>query len=483
VHPHPITALTFSPDSRLVLVGCDDGSARLWDVATRKQLGPPVGQRSLILGVAFRPDGQSFVTVDAAGQARTWPVPAPLAEADLERLALRLEVRTGLHMDTGQAVSLLSAAGWEERRQQLIDLEGSAESAYRSTVSLAWRDEDCARRAEEMGDTYGAIWHLDRLIAQRPGDWLLYARRADALRAAGQVRQAEADYALAREHGTGQQLAYWYEHRAVDARVGRQWTTALWYLDRLLPEAPRNWALHREQADVLAGLGKSAESEVELTRAVDLGADPATVLRLAKIVAGQGKWERAAELLDRVQRELGAAPDVVELHAIARLKAGDLPGYRRVCADAVRSVTAAGLPWYEAYPIAWTCALGPQAVADYGPVLKIAEEAVQQVRPGGKPTMLSLLGAVLCRAGRYRDAVLRLNESRAAGGPGEIQDAPFLALAHQQLGEHEQARNWLRRALAERGDRGLWDNVETDLLCREAESAIGPTAAGTKERE
>src|SRR5262249_20054604 len=155
------TAVAFSPDGRLIAAGCEDGSARLWDVATLKPLGPPVGGRSRVLGVAFPPDGRSFVTADLDGQVRPWGVPRTQEGADPERLALRLQVRTGLEMDAGQAVTLLRPDEWERRRSHLEGLEGSAESAYRSAVSEAdWLDGR-ARDAEPVGDAFAAKWHLN----------------------------------------------------------------------------------------------------------------------------------------------------------------------------------------------------------------------------------------------------------------------------------------------------------------------------------
>jgi hypothetical protein len=54
---------------------------------------------------------------------------------------------------------------------------------------------------------------------------------------------------------------------------------------------------------------------------------------------------------------------------------------------------------------------------------------------------LRIVGAVLYRSGRYREAIVRINEAIAGGG-GDVQpeDALFLALAHFRAGEPAQAR-------------------------------------------
>jgi WD40 repeat protein/tRNA A-37 threonylcarbamoyl transferase component Bud32 len=92
--PHPKGARTavLSPDGNTVLTGGADGTARLWDAATAKPVGPPlshvpaeglpVGQRCSVVAAAFSPDGQLILTgaqvTDpdkkkfVSGEARLW---------------------------------------------------------------------------------------------------------------------------------------------------------------------------------------------------------------------------------------------------------------------------------------------------------------------------------------------------------------------------------------------------------------------------
>ena len=51
-------------------VGCDDGSVRLWDVATARPIGPARMLRGRALAVAFSPDGRSLLAVDDRGDVR-----------------------------------------------------------------------------------------------------------------------------------------------------------------------------------------------------------------------------------------------------------------------------------------------------------------------------------------------------------------------------------------------------------------------------
>jgi WD40 repeat protein/tRNA A-37 threonylcarbamoyl transferase component Bud32 len=68
-----VAAMTFSPDSKMVLTGGNDGTARLWDAATGKPIGSPLQHEGMelvpepVCSVQFSPDGKSMVTGTAFG--------------------------------------------------------------------------------------------------------------------------------------------------------------------------------------------------------------------------------------------------------------------------------------------------------------------------------------------------------------------------------------------------------------------------------
>jgi WD40 repeat protein/serine/threonine protein kinase len=69
-HPADITTLELSPDGSLILTGCADGKARLWERATGKLRGQPFDMPGPIRAVAFRPDGKVFAAGTSRGKAR-----------------------------------------------------------------------------------------------------------------------------------------------------------------------------------------------------------------------------------------------------------------------------------------------------------------------------------------------------------------------------------------------------------------------------
>ena len=61
-HSGPVNSVAFSPDGKLVLTGSDDGTARLWETGSGKQVGILKGHSGLVSSVAFLPDGKLVLT-------------------------------------------------------------------------------------------------------------------------------------------------------------------------------------------------------------------------------------------------------------------------------------------------------------------------------------------------------------------------------------------------------------------------------------
>ena len=90
-HTDRIHSMTFSPDGNTLVTGSYDGTVRLWDVATHRQIGAPLaGHDGEIYSVAFSPNGKVVASGADDGIVRLWDaathrqIGAPLASHDDE---------------------------------------------------------------------------------------------------------------------------------------------------------------------------------------------------------------------------------------------------------------------------------------------------------------------------------------------------------------------------------------------------------------
>jgi tetratricopeptide (TPR) repeat protein len=135
--------------------------------------------------------------------------------------------------------------------------------------------------------------------------------------------------------------------------------------------------------DSLAASGQSAEALRQYDQAVaafsrdaELEArSRAALLRRGAAYVERGEWDKASEdFLKAAQLEPGDA-GCWYWHALTRLGAGDAPGYRSACAAMLqrfgKTEDAPAAEW-----AAWACAPAPDAVADLGPSVELAEKAL-----------------------------------------------------------------------------------------------------------
>jgi WD40 repeat protein/DNA-binding SARP family transcriptional activator len=72
-HRGRVNALVFSPDSKHLLTGSDDGTARVWNARTGKLERILRGHDGIVRGVSYSHDGRSIATTGNDGTVRIWP--------------------------------------------------------------------------------------------------------------------------------------------------------------------------------------------------------------------------------------------------------------------------------------------------------------------------------------------------------------------------------------------------------------------------
>ena len=157
------------------------------------------------------------------------------------------------------------------------------------------------------------------------------------------------------------------------------------------------------------------------------------------------------------------------------LAAGDRAELRRSRTDMLDRFRMTTNPMI-AYYVAWRSAMAMSEEPNLSETVRLAELAVNGALEQQRAARLNTLGAALYRAGRFAEAVRRLEEGiQKRKGQSVAQDWVFLAMAHHRLGHHDEARRWLGRfrARAPRpAPNAFWGELEIRLLRAEAEAVV-----------
>jgi tetratricopeptide (TPR) repeat protein len=349
----------------------------------------------------------------------------------------------------------------------------------------------------------------------------VFANRAEAYQAAKQFDKALADYKLAEDIYPNDM--YIYAHRSDIYLARKQYEAALAELNKAVELQPRRSILYKRRALVHFHLRHFEEAISDLRNALELNAkdtsaflwippplvaacpdqsfrngllelaakavenspDLAGALQTrAALYLGLSEWEKGQADLEKALESEAANHYAHYQNALLCLILNEAPKYRDACAAMVGKLGETDDPMAANF-VAWTCALAPDAVDDYAPVLACATKAVE-AQPH-TDQFLNTLGAILYRAGRQEEAIEWLTEldRHSGGGDAKASSSPgytwyFLAMVHKKTGNDEQAREyldkanaWTDEALADEENPPVWNRRATlELLRKEGEALV-----------
>jgi WD40 repeat protein/serine/threonine protein kinase/Flp pilus assembly protein TadD len=500
-HMDAVTGVAFAPDGRLVSASADR-AVRVWDAADDTQCLVLNKHTDAVTGVAFDPDGRCFASAGADQTLRIWD-----AVSGRELLVLRghTEPVVGLAYSP-RGDRLVSASNgdhtvrlWDARTgRQLLALRqqevlcvafspdgqrvasGTSQEHVHFWDAAPWHVDDAARSAawfkhyagqKQWDKAAAALARLERQVPGAPGLW---RDRGHYFAARGKWSGAASDLDKAADLDRKKQEADLRESiRAKPDDAIRRNDLAAWLLhqDRLteaelearaaIKVDPKSGLAHCTLGEILYAAGKRSEAETEFLEALRSGPGRAGIhFAMGHAYAHAGEWEKAATAFGGVVELNPRDPWPRFSQAAYALAGGDVEGYRRVCAEALKLFGEAKEP-YHAYITIRAAVLAPDAVPDSALLVQLTKKAMNE--PPSAP-MLFTLGMAHYRAEQLNDAVARLEEAvrvDPAWTHRTCVTGLALALVHHRLGHEEEAREWLERTVEqlERSKHAKWPAV------------------------
>jgi WD40 repeat protein/serine/threonine protein kinase/tetratricopeptide (TPR) repeat protein len=504
-HHHRIWSAAFSADGKTLATSGNFGAVKLWDVERGILRASLKGHTGGVTSVAIFGDGKTLVTAD--GSAKFW-----CPDTGQERITLK-NVRAVAIAPDGKTLAIGKSDGTVRFLSQLGRSPTDAEAqAYRTELD-----------ADDAHDPSGHIHGADHLYAGRRHEEAAAAYQ----QALSRLQELAAHDAKTPEYRA--ELAYCHfalslvlqaHGRSEEAAQTRQAGLAIYR--KLIADFPNSPELQSAPIDRLLDLtqlvaragpfleisyflslvanmdGSGPIASVNASRSAWITAPRLQRIGLLCLQQGfeaqkEGRPQAASELCDKatdhLQKavELGASPVVWYQLALARLGADDWVGYRAVCAKTAKRLDSADDVTGNELAL-WGCALAADAVSDYSPLLQAAEKLVASDPKNFG--CLKTLGALLCRAGRFEDALQCFNDAQAVYSPAEERSTTiiynwfFLAMVHHRLGHTDEAVQWLNRAVkkieqdeqekqADSGGTISWNRALTlKCLRRETEEAL-----------
>ena len=462
--------VSFTGDSRKVLIvrgteplgdgGRSYGETTLWDVGEARMIAR-LEHRGAVTHAESSATGDLVVTASTDRTARVWdtatgkPVTPPLAHADI--------VNYAAFSPDGRVVVTASADRTARVWDALTGAPITPPLEHDNRVMHASFASDGAQVITASLDRTARLWDLSADSHPLPDllslAALLSGHQVDST--GGCTPLSTESLTEAWEHlkkkykaefDTSKEDAHvWHQQHADESEVARNWFAAIVHLDYLIEADPEDSHLLRRRANAHASLGQWENADADYSAAIRQGEDDASAWREYAVVLLQlGKTAEHRETCEQMLEHFAKTDDLATANTVVR-----------------------------------TCLLVPDALPDFGPLLRLLEDAAGDKGPAGA-MYAAMAGAAHYRSGNLNAAIKELGGStRIAPRTSAMWPWLFLAMTYHQMGNAEEANNLLQRArqwldhdLKERErifgtSRIRWDErTEVQLLRREAESLI-----------
>jgi tetratricopeptide (TPR) repeat protein len=475
----------------LLLVG--EGAASMRDVAAGRTLRRFQKPGTAVVRAAFDPSGRILATASADKTAQLWDVSGGELLATPAQFRHNDQLWPPRFSPDGRLLVLSSLGGvrlWDAATGEPV----SPPLLHPTAVQSVEFSPDC-RLLLTVSDRAARVWHLSA-DGRSPDDLLRLAQllscarphpkgghavplRLEELRAAWEELRGKFPREFAAPPGD---VTAWHAEEALACDRSRNWRGALFHLAHAAADGVNAAEVEFRRGIALAGLGRHSEAARAFSEAISREPwyGPAWEGR-GHALAAAGEWHRAAADFDKV---IALGPDAPRLWyqlALVRLGMADQESYRRACkgmAERFGKTNEAA-----AQLTAWTCAVAPDSSIEPAVLVELAGRALAQ--SPAQHRLLLTHGAALYRAGRFAEAIAKLNEAESAGkGEGPAWDRLFLAMAQHRLGDAQRARQHLDQAVRwiDRATRTgpetvpaplQWsERLELSLLRREAEAMV-----------
>jgi tetratricopeptide (TPR) repeat protein len=350
-------------------------------------------------------------------------------------------------------------------------------------ISFTWRGTRTSRTASYNGDTFGSATvgfsysagggqrDVDVQFKVEGGKWQFVAAvpyrsngPADTVNNEDLLKVLEADKGM----------SYWLKQGRAETKAGK-WDEAIANLTKAIDQEPSyavpwnergiayirkgqaNWAAMdfskaielrpndhvpwTNRGDAHGQMGQWDETIADLSKAIELKGDfeIAWLLRGAGH-ASLGQWEEASQDFTKAATFPKTALAASARGALVCLRLKDRDGYRQACARLLDKWTESKDP-KEAPLVAWICSAAPESGTKLGPIIEVLENSEAK-----DYLSLRALGAAQYRSGKPQEAIKTLLKALDSRKQPSLVAWIYLAMAHHQLGQQDDARQWLEKA-------------------------------------